>query len=198
MLPPPRNFKHRRDLHGFSLIESAIVLGVVGVVLGMIWIAANAISERYKLNQLESGMVQIHRGFLRTFENQPWPFTSGGDVSMVSFVVAAGFAPQDMICATNCLRNFLSPTDHINGWTTSLMIYGSPTALKFSLDNLTESQCINVIVKIGNSMNNSVDNIRRIWSYRVSQNYFPPFSPSAAKAACAGSGAISFELPIPR
>lgn len=35
---------------GFSLIEAAIVLGIVGLVIGGIWVAASAISHRQKDN----------------------------------------------------------------------------------------------------------------------------------------------------
>lgn len=42
---------------GFSLVESAIVLGVVGLVLGGIWWAASAMRERQKINDLVSGVI---------------------------------------------------------------------------------------------------------------------------------------------
>jgi len=34
--------------HGFNLIEAAIVLGIVGLVLGGIWIAASSVMERQR------------------------------------------------------------------------------------------------------------------------------------------------------
>lgn len=36
---------------GFSLIEAAIVLGVVGLVIGGIWVAATAVQQKMALNQ---------------------------------------------------------------------------------------------------------------------------------------------------
>jgi len=36
---------------GFSLIEAAIVLGIVGLVIGGLWIAAARVAERSKLNR---------------------------------------------------------------------------------------------------------------------------------------------------
>lgn len=42
---------------GFNLIESAIVLGVVGLVVGGIWSAASAVLERQKINDLVGGVI---------------------------------------------------------------------------------------------------------------------------------------------
>lgn len=36
---------------GFNLIEAAIVLGIIGLVIGGIWIAATAVSERQKISE---------------------------------------------------------------------------------------------------------------------------------------------------
>lgn len=35
----------------FSLIESAIVLGIVGLVIGVLWVAASDVMERHKVNR---------------------------------------------------------------------------------------------------------------------------------------------------
>jgi type II secretory pathway pseudopilin PulG len=50
-----RKFKQR----GFNLIEAAIVLGVVGLVIGGIWIAAAAVNKNYKINQTQQGVLEI-------------------------------------------------------------------------------------------------------------------------------------------
>lgn len=49
--------RHRKS--GFSLIEAAVVLGVVGLVIGGIWIAASAVYDNYKLNQVIVGTRKI-------------------------------------------------------------------------------------------------------------------------------------------
>ena len=45
---------HKR---GFSLIEAAIVLAVVGGVIGGIWVSADNVRENYKINQLTDGLI---------------------------------------------------------------------------------------------------------------------------------------------
>lgn len=46
---------------GFSLIEAAIVLAVVGLVLGGIWVAAAAMYENYKVNKTVEGIFSTAR-----------------------------------------------------------------------------------------------------------------------------------------
>lgn len=52
--------RRRTGRRGFSLIEAAIVVGVVGLVVGGIWSAANTYKERCGLNQIYTFILQIH------------------------------------------------------------------------------------------------------------------------------------------
>ena len=49
----PTSFSLSRK--GFSLIESAIVLGVVGLVIGGIWLGDSTINENIRINQTIQG-----------------------------------------------------------------------------------------------------------------------------------------------
>jgi hypothetical protein len=49
--------KRQEQRRGFNLIESAVVLGLVGLVVGGVWWAASAVSERQKINDLVSGVI---------------------------------------------------------------------------------------------------------------------------------------------
>jgi type II secretory pathway pseudopilin PulG len=51
--PPPRK-------RGFSLIEAAIVLGVVGLVIGGIWVAAADVSDNIKANRLYTSAMMLN------------------------------------------------------------------------------------------------------------------------------------------
>lgn len=44
---------------GFSLIEAAIVLGVVGLVIGSIWIAASAMMEKRRESRMLEQILQV-------------------------------------------------------------------------------------------------------------------------------------------
>lgn len=44
---------------GFNLVEAAIVLGVIGLVIGGIWVAAASITQRMKANDAKQALGQI-------------------------------------------------------------------------------------------------------------------------------------------
>lgn len=66
-LPPPaimERGKHR----GFSLIEAAVVLGVVGLVIGGIWVAAARVMLIFKVNALTTEIMQIYSNAEKNFK----------------------------------------------------------------------------------------------------------------------------------
>lgn len=52
---------HHHPHRGFNLIEAAIVLGVVGLVIGGIWVAAAAHQNAFKLNTSISGILTMRQ-----------------------------------------------------------------------------------------------------------------------------------------
>ena len=59
---PPLNLSYRlmkRRCRGFNLIEMAIVLGVIGVIIGGIWTAASAVQRNLKINEVSSTALSI-------------------------------------------------------------------------------------------------------------------------------------------
>ncbi len=51
--------KQKSAQRGFNLVEAAIVLGIVGLVIGGIWVAASAINFRQSVSTLTSFVVQV-------------------------------------------------------------------------------------------------------------------------------------------
>jgi hypothetical protein len=49
----------RKKRRGFNLIEAAIVLGVVGLVIGGIWVAAASVLDNWKLSETISGTLVL-------------------------------------------------------------------------------------------------------------------------------------------
>lgn len=82
---------HKR---GFNLIEAAIVLGVVGLVVGGIWISASAVSDHFKVSKTASGLLDVCVNIGKVFDDR---LVSGGTGStdITSAVFQAGFFPRD-------------------------------------------------------------------------------------------------------
>lgn len=76
---------HKR---GFNLIEAAIVLGVVGLVIGGIWIAAAAVNDQLKVSKAASGLVYACNRATNVFPRNLTP-DSGGEIDILSSAIAA-------------------------------------------------------------------------------------------------------------
>ncbi len=67
---------------GFSLVESAIVLGVVGLIIGGIWVAAAAIMENRKVTETEKGILTTATNMQRVFSKRDSEsLGAGGNIS---------------------------------------------------------------------------------------------------------------------
>ena len=81
----------RRAKRGFNLIEAAIVLGVVGLVIGSIWVGARDVSQRNRANSFISDVGLIAMDIKSNFKSvtlvQPsWV--------MQKYLVARGYYPD--------------------------------------------------------------------------------------------------------
>jgi len=96
-LPALKQQRDRAQKRGFSLIEAAIVLGVVGLVVGGIWVAAKAVIDKWKAERLASGIITIVEGTKKLFPMQLWPNDPSGNTDIASVLVSAGIPPADMV-----------------------------------------------------------------------------------------------------
>ena len=58
-----------RRQRGFNLVEAAIVLGVVGLVIGGIWTAAAAVNRNMKLNDLTQAISIMHNNLSAVYRS---------------------------------------------------------------------------------------------------------------------------------
>ena len=130
----------RRAKRGFSLIEAAIVLGVVGAVIGTIWVAAANMYENYKVNKTVGDLRLI----VQKTQN------------LISFRDAAAIDGGGIVDITTTLRDAgVFPKDWVNGDTVKTP-FGGPVTMRsyyskwFMIDiwPLSRSSCSKLLVKI--------------------------------------------------
>ncbi len=63
---------------GFNLVEAAIVLGVVGLVIGGIWVAAASVSEAIKTTQMAAGINYFIDKAIAIYDKNTAGLTGGG------------------------------------------------------------------------------------------------------------------------
>lgn len=87
-------FSQRR--RGFNLIEAAIVLGVVGLVIGGIWVAAAAVNANLRKSDASKGLIQIVQNTRSLYYGQSPTATA----DITSQLVSAKALPGDFINGT--------------------------------------------------------------------------------------------------
>ena len=150
---------------GFSLIEAAIVLGVIGLVIGGIWIGAEAVNRNIKMNNTFSGLISGVQEIRRLYK----------DVSSAQLIAAQGngyiVTPDSM--AVNPF-----------GFGLDIQIYSTADgdAINVSYYDVTPEFCMQFLPRLsGQAM---VDEIYGIY-LPDGGGLSPPFQPTLAQ--CTGS-----------
>lgn len=72
--PPSRNTApHTKK--GFNLVEAVIVLGIIGLVMGGIWVTASAVRESYRINETAQGIIAIAQNAQTLLNGYGFPAT---------------------------------------------------------------------------------------------------------------------------
>lgn len=101
---------HKR---GFSLIEAAIVLGVVGLVIGGIWFAAATIYENYRFSKAASDILLIVKNTQNLISVRDSSVI--GVASITQTLKDAGVFPQDWVRGAIDTDRFFNPLTNQRG-----------------------------------------------------------------------------------
>jgi len=87
----------RKTSRGFTLTELAIVLGIIGLILGAIWVAA---SKVYQSNRTDTAVKEIQTilsGYRSLYSTHAVDTGAGSWTDLTCVGVNSGFFPNDMI-----------------------------------------------------------------------------------------------------
>ena len=150
----PRSFYKR----AFSLIEAAIVLGVVGLVIGGIWVGAAAISERHQITRQSTAILQIVAGARQLFPAENYPSVDHTFTWTTPAMVSAGLISSEFPLLDGCCY---VPTVFGNGsklgaglWRDDSNLGVGGRGIDVTVTNLTLSQCIKLSSAIGGAATN--------------------------------------------
>lgn len=108
-----RRYSHR----GFSLIEAAIVLGIVGLVIGGIWVAASAVQTQIRLARMQEFVINVHSKLNSFSKTMSANFGAQlGITSLVRDVLPPGYTVADTstICAPEVRIKLLDAANSAN------------------------------------------------------------------------------------
>ncbi len=148
-----------RKKRGFNLIEAAVVLGVVGLVIGGIWYAAASVQQSQRINNTAAGILQIADRARRLFSYSDYPTTYGTSTYVASTAAAAGIFPGDFKYISG--ETATSPMG--TAFYLSLSCWGDCPLLQVGINGpalseaITSSDCIQLIRRFAGLAKDSAD-----------------------------------------
>lgn len=146
---------------GFSLIEAAIVLGVVGIVVGGIWIGANAVSENLKVSKTIVGFKVIAANMQRLISRAD-SLRLGQGQDITAAMISAGVFPKDWVI-NGALKNPFGGGVSVSNWHD---LWGERFGIY--LTKIRTIDCINLAVRLS-SLGGMVDTQRQRQDANIGQ-----------------------------
>jgi type II secretory pathway pseudopilin PulG len=125
----------------FTLTEIAIVLGIVGFILGSIWAAASAVYSNMKISQAQEGITYTAQKTRSMFAGSNQTSATGSPQTITS----SGMFPVSWVnLATDVIGN---PWNQTPAASLSFVVGDSlnPTMFGIELDNISASGCVALI-----------------------------------------------------
>lgn len=131
----------RKTRLGFTLTEVAIVMGIIGVLLGTLWAAAGSVNEANRIRNASETIVKIAQN-VRLLYIERSAFTNGQNHDLTSMLINSAVFPDDTISPVSGLP--------VTPWSTGIQVRvgpslsGSGPSNSFDLilqGNLPEDDC---------------------------------------------------------
>jgi prepilin-type N-terminal cleavage/methylation domain-containing protein len=129
-----KNVSQRRR-RGFTLTEAAIVLGIVGLVLAAVWVAASAVYNNMRISQATQQILMIAQAVRSMHATQTSITMTTADA------VNAGIIPKDMCDNASCA----TPR---NPWRGGVIVQNNGTdAFDIIYSGLPTSACVDLLTR---------------------------------------------------
>jgi prepilin-type N-terminal cleavage/methylation domain-containing protein len=137
----PAQMRSAQRKKGFTLTEIAIVLGIIGLILSAIWVAAAGVYNNQRVNQANTAVLQVLQA-VRTLYAQQTTITAG-DQSQA--LVNAGVIPTNLVKQGAVASPFL-----LTPWGQPMYVGGTTDGLgvAISLNGMTAQLCVGIVAQI--------------------------------------------------
>lgn len=134
---------------GFNLIEAAIVLGIVGLVVGGIWAAASSAYENMRQQSAAKQILALVQGIKNYYANSG-AGAIAGEANLVNF----GIVPKDMVAGTQIVSPLSTAATTAAQVTTSTAL---PVVL--TITAVRQNTCRSFFARQGLSIINAVTSV---------------------------------------
>ena len=132
----------RQRKKGFTLTEIAIVLGIIGLILGAIWSAAASVYNNQRIAHANTAVLQIAQGVRQLYANTSTIDAALAGTDITALVTSAGMTPSDL--GTN------DPlTGPFPGGSTAVYDTKDNVGFVVEMTGVTAQQCISLLTAVG-------------------------------------------------
>jgi hypothetical protein len=176
---------HAPARRGFNLVEAAIVLGVVGLVIGGIWMAASAVQKKLRLQKEVTGIITITNNLRTLYRGQDTDTLTRIDFQPNLLEIAINGADGFRVYPTMLNSSYLRGQD---GFGVNIRI--QQNRIIFDRNGLSIADCINLVSFMSGTKESGPNSIG-LNGTRVYKNAFP-FIPTQSQ--CSGAVDFSFDF----
>ena len=170
----------QKPTRGFTLTEIAIVLGIIGFILGAIWAAAGMVYENNRSKQAATQMLSVVNNWKAVFGSKRLDIADGND--MTQMTINNGFASTDMVPPSGtiggCVVGGAASNCFINGpWSGSqvnVISYQNDNGVAVQYTHLSQTAC--------NHLANAITNTSALISLAIDGNTAAKFPPIGTDA----------------
>lgn len=134
----------RSKKRGFTLTEIAIVLGIIGLILGAVWVAAASVYNNQRISHANTALLQVVQG-VRALMSTSNSMGTAGDVTAT--MISAGVIPSDLVDTATVPNSAFGP------WAGStlkvLTAAATDNAFTVELNGVPKAGCIGLITVLG-------------------------------------------------
>ncbi|MDR3449937.1 MAG: type 4 pilus major pilin [Alphaproteobacteria bacterium] len=139
---------------GFTLTEIAIVLGIIGLILGAIWVAASKVYANQKVGKATTQMINVVQGIRSLYSTSS--VTGLADTTDMTFAIcSASVFPSDTIPSTGCGTS-AAPATISNPWngattiaSTSVAVAATGDAFMIKMAGVPTTGCTALMTSLG-------------------------------------------------
>lgn len=164
---------------GFTLTEIAVVVAILGVILGAIWVAIGAVGESSRAKEANNETLAIVNGLKTLFGNKRVDIPDRTDITQQ--VVNNGFAPPKMIAPAGsagwCTSGgTTSPCNLAGPWPTSVVnviSWASVNGVGVLFSGLSSVACRRLVTSYV-----AAPSLIQLWVNNTMVTQLPPYAPA--------------------
>ncbi len=133
---------------GFNLIEAAIVLGIVGLVVGGIWVAATSVYANLRSKRATDELLQIVQGTRALFATSSVIGQANG-FNLTASLAQSNVLPGDTLGSTPALA---TSANTVNPWGGNIGVFDAPnsngtadTGFQVQFTRVPNAACVDLI-----------------------------------------------------